>query len=134
MSVNTLMQAVFAALAADAQLSAMIGSDKIFDRPVTRAKPPYLLFGPAETRPLDGDGGLIVSHQFTIDAVAGNDGRRQAEEMAKGIIAALDDADLSLDGAVLVSLTFERSDTARERRTGETRTRLRFRAVIEPSA
>lgn len=134
MSMNALMQAVFAQLSADAALTALIGQDRIFDRPVTKAKPPYVLFGPAETRDLAAGGGPAYEHRFSIDAITANEGRRQAEAMGDAIVAALDDARLEPTGAFLVGLAFERSETARERRTGHIRTRLRFRAVIEPAA
>lgn len=133
MSINALMQAVFATLSANDALMAITGPGRIFDRPVTKAKPPYVQFGPAETRTLAADGGPVFSHQFTVDAIAADRGRKQAEAMAAVILEALDEADLTLEGAALVSLAFERSETARERRTGHTRTRLRFRAVIEPA-
>ena len=49
MSANALQTAVVERLASDPGLLAIIGADRIFDRQITRAEPPYLVLGEMTT-------------------------------------------------------------------------------------
>ncbi|OCW55768.1 DUF3168 domain-containing protein [Hoeflea olei] len=132
MSANLLLKAVVARLAADAELTAITGPGRIFDRPVTRAEPPYLVLGEMTSSDFGTGDGAMSEHRFEIDAWCGQNGRRQAAELAEAVRAALHDADIALEGAVLVTLRHERTLTRRVPKSGFHVARVRFRAVTEP--
>lgn len=132
MSANALQTAVVERLESDPDVLAIIGTGRVFDRLITRAEPPYLVLGQATVADYstgDADGS---EHRFEIEAWTKQNGRKQAVELADAVRAALHDADLTLDGAVLINLRHERTVSRRAPRTGLHVARLRFRAVTEP--
>lgn len=134
MSTNQLQKVVVARLSADPAILAIIGAGRIFDRRITRAEPPYLVFGEAETRDFstgDDDGGGS-EHRFEIEAWTKQNGRKQAVALADAVRAALHDRDLALEDATLINLRHERTVSRRVPKTGLHLARLRFRAVTEP--
>lgn len=132
MSANALQVAVVDRLAADPAVLAIIGAGRIFDRLITRAEPPYLVLGQATVTDFSTGDGEASEHRFEIEAWTKQNGRRQAVELADAVRAALHEADLTLEGAVLVNLRHERTVSRRAPRTGLHVARLRFRAVTEP--
>lgn len=132
MSANALQKAVVAHLAADPDVFALIGAGRIFDRLITRAEPPYLVLGEATATDFSTGDGEASEHRFEIEAWTKQNGRRQAVELADAVRAALHDADLTLEGVVLINLRHERTTSRREPKTGLHVARLRFRAVTEP--
>ncbi len=132
MSANALQAAVVEHLAADPDVLAIIGAGRIFDRLITRAEPPYLLMGEMTTTDFSTGDGAASEHRFEIEAWTKQNGRRQAVELADAVRAALHDAGLTLEGAVLINLRHERTVSRRAPRTGLHVARLRFRAVTEP--
>tara|TARA_R110002020_G_scaffold189446_4_gene388475 strand:+ start:1279 stop:1677 length:399 start_codon:yes stop_codon:yes gene_type:complete len=132
MSANALQTAVVTRLAGDPDLIAIIGEGRVFDRLISRAEPPYLVMGEASTSDFstgDGDGS---EHRFEIEAWTRQNGRRQAVEMADAVRAALHDADLALESAMLINLRHDRTVSRRVAKSGLHVARLRFRAVTEP--
>ena len=132
MSANALQTAVVERLKTDPDVLAIIGAGRVFDRLIIRAEPPYLVLGQAtvsDNSTGDADGS---EHRFEIEAWTKQNGRKQAVALADAVRAALHDADLTLDGAVLINLRHERTLSRREPRTGLHVARLRFRAVTEP--
>ncbi|AKI01216.1 Protein of unknown function (DUF3168) [Hoeflea sp. IMCC20628] len=132
MSANALQQAVIERLAADLNVLAIIGAGRIFDRLITRAEPPYLVLGETTTTDFSTGDADASQHRFEIEAWTKQNGRKQAVELGDAVRAALHDADLMLDGAVLINLRHERTVSRRASRTGLHVARLRFRAVTEP--
>jgi len=132
MSANALQVAVVDRLAADPDVLAIIGAGRVFDRLITRAEPPYLVMGEATTTDFSTGDDVASQHRFEIEAWTKQNGRKQAVELAEAVRAALHDADLTLDGAVLINLRHERTVSRRAPKTGLHVARLRFRAVTEP--
>lgn len=132
MSANQLQQAVVARLAADPGVTAITGAGRIFDRLITRAEPPYLVLGEITSSDFSTGDSDASEHRFEIEAWSKDNGRKQAVELADAVRTALHDADLMLDGAVLVNLRHERSTSRRAPKSGLHVVRLRFRAVTEP--
>lgn len=132
MSANALQKAVVEHLAADPDVLAIIGAGRIFDRLITRAEPPYLVLGEAATSDFSTGDGEGSEHRFEIEAWTKQNGRRQAVELADAVRAALHDAGLTLEGAVLINLRHDRTTSRRAPGTGLHVARLRFRAVTEP--
>lgn len=134
MSVNQLQKAVVERLSTDPAILAITGTGRIFDRRITRAEPPYLVFGEAVTRDFStgDDDGAGTEHRFEIEAWTKQNGRKQAVELADAVHSALHDADLTLEDAILINLRHERTLSRRAPKSGLHVARLRFRAVTEP--
>lgn len=132
MSANALQKAVVERLAGDPDVSAIIGAGRIFDRLITRAEPPYLVLGEAMVTDFSTGDSDCSEHRFEIEAWTKQNGRKQAIELADAVRAALHDADLALEDAVLINLRHERTLARRAPKTGLHVARLRFRAVTEP--
>lgn len=132
MSANALQSAVVARLAADPDVLAITGVGRVFDRQITRAEPPYLVLGQANSTDFSTGDEAASEHRFEIEAWTKQNGRKHAVELADAVRAALHDAALTLEGAVLVNLRHERTVSRRAPRTALHVARLRFRAVTEP--
>jgi hypothetical protein len=128
---NALMQAIHARLAGDAGLGALIGPDGIRDRLLPRPKLPAVVFGELETRDLSTVTEAGEEHFLTLEIWSEGEGRRQGQEIAGRVTALLDDADLVLERAVLVSLLKTASRSRREPKTKAYLVEMRFRAVTE---
>lgn len=132
MSANQLQKAVFERLSGDAGVLAVTGPGRVFDRRITRVEPPYLVLGEATVSDFSTGDAPGSEHRFEIEAWSKDNGRKQAAALADAVRAALHEAGLALDGAVLVNLRHERTVSRRAARTGLHLARLRFRAVTEP--
>lgn len=132
MSFNALQKAIVARLAATPALVAIIGPDRVFDQRITRLEPPYLVLGEARTNDYSTGDGPGSEHRFEIEAWSKNNGRKQAVALADAVLSALHQADLGLEGAVLVNLRHERTTISREPKSRLHVARIRFRAVTEP--
>lgn len=120
-------------LAADAALSALIGSGRIHDEAPRAARGVYVVHGDVETRDWSTGSGSGCEQDVSLVVWAGeSSSSRQALEAAALIAAALDDAALSVAGHVLVNLRWQSSRLARDARTGLAFVIIRFRAVTEP--
>jgi hypothetical protein len=128
---NALMQAVHARLAGDTGLIALVGPDGIRDRLLPRPKLPAVVFGELETRDLSTVTEAGEEHFLTLEIWSEGEGRRQAQEIAGRVAALLNDAELLLEGAVLVSLLTIGSRSRREAKTKAYLVEVRFRAVTE---
>ncbi|MBL0371073.1 DUF3168 domain-containing protein [Rhizobium sp. KVB221] len=125
---NALQKAVFAVLAADAELLAIVGADGISDRRMTGRSMPYLVIAELESRDF---GPQTEEHFLTIEAWPTADGRRQVQTMAGRVRALLHDAAPLLDGAMLINLRHVSTRVRREARTKAFVAEMRFRAVTE---
>ncbi|MNL83581.1 hypothetical protein D3C87_2112650 [compost metagenome] len=70
-------------------------------------------------------------HLITLEVWSEGDGRRQALEITAKVTALLDNADLALDGALLVNLLRISARSRREPKTRYYLSEIRFRAVTE---
>jgi hypothetical protein len=127
-----LRAAVQARLAADAALAAMIGPDRVFDEAPRAASGLYVVHGEVEARDWSTGCGRGCEQEFMLVVWAAESGSsRRALEAAGLIVAALDEADLALDGHALINLRWLTSRLAREARKGLPSVAIRFRAVTE---
>ncbi len=129
-----LQQAVFATLANDGAVKAAAGDPpRLFDSVPRGAAFPYIVIGDdAET-----DNATATepgsAYALTIHIWSRAAGRKEALLAAQAVQAALDGAELTLDGHSLIDLRWQGSDVAREP-DGETfHARLRFKALTEPN-
>ncbi|WP_422373314.1 DUF3168 domain-containing protein [Hoeflea sp.] len=132
MSANALQQAVYERLSGDPAVLAITGVGRVFDRRITRAEPPYLVLGEMVSSDYSTGDGPGTEHRLEIEAWTGQNGRREAVELADAVRSALHEADLALDGATLINLRHERTVSRRAPKSALHVARLRFRAVSEP--
>ncbi|MFA7415241.1 MAG: DUF3168 domain-containing protein [Rhizobium sp.] len=128
--VNDLLQAVHARLSGDPALAALIGGNGVHDRRLGRTVMPYLAIGAIETRDRSTATEKGLECLLSIEAWSAA-GRREAEEIASLVRMLLDDADLALTTATLVSLRHRRTTSRREAKTALFVAEMMFRAVME---
>jgi hypothetical protein len=128
---NALLAAIHTRLSDDAGLMALIGPGGIHDRLLSRPTLPAIVFGDLETRDLSTATEPGEEHFLTLEIWAEGEGRRLAQQIAARVTVLLDDAALSLEGAVLVSLLRMSSRSRREPKTRHYLCEMRLRAVTE---
>jgi hypothetical protein len=125
---NALQQAMYATLAGDAALAALIGANGIFDHRATGRPMPYLVIADLMTTDVGPD---MEEHILTIEAWSDAPGRRQVQAIARRVQSLLDDATLTLAGATLVSLQHRSTRIRREAKTKAFVAEMTLRAVTE---
>jgi len=129
----SLQQSIFAALTADAALTALLGAGRILDDVPQGTSLPYLTFGQTTARDWSTAGEDGTEHIVTLHVWSAARGKKQAHDILGAVRAALHDRPLSLAGHNLVNLRHEHSATRRDP-DGETiHGTARFRAVTEPA-
>ncbi|WP_245454190.1 DUF3168 domain-containing protein [Aquabacter cavernae] len=128
-----LRQALYARLASDAPLLALLGGARVYDGAPSDAAFPFVTLGEA----LVSDGAVMpeggTEQSLMLHAYSRAGGRREGFAIAAAVQQALHDAPLALSGHRLANL---RATTAEVRRDGDGRTYhavIRFRAVTEPA-
>jgi hypothetical protein len=128
----SLQQSVFAALGADAALTALLGAGRVYDDVPQGSPLPYVTLGRATAQDWSMGSEDGTEHVFTVHVWSGARGKKQAHEILGAIRAALHDQPLSLAGHDLINLRHEHSEIRRDP-DGETVHGIaRFRAVTEP--
>jgi hypothetical protein len=129
----SLQQSVFAALTADAALTALIGAGRIHDDVPQGTGLPYLTLGHTTERDWSTGSDSGIEHVLTLHVWSGAKGKKEAHEILGAVRTALHDQPLTLTGHRLVNLRHEFSEARRDP-DGETVHGLaRFRAVTEPA-
>ena len=127
-----LQQSVFAALGADAALTALIGPGRVFDD-VPQATPlPYVVLGRIAAQDWSTGGEDATEHVFTVEVWSDARGKKETHEILGAIRAALHDQPLAVAGHRLVNLRHERSEIRRDTDGETVHGTGRFRAVTEP--
>jgi hypothetical protein len=127
-----LQTALYGALAADADVQALLGTPpRIYDAVPRNAAMPYLVLGDDR----ETDAGTVTGrgsvHRFTVHIWSRTPGHSEAKTIAAAVIAALDAAALSPSGFTLTGPYFLGADYAR-RNDGRTwHATLSFRALLE---
>lgn len=129
-AINELLQAVHARLSGDAALTGLIGADGIHDRRLAKAPLPCLVIGTIEARDYSTGTETGCECLFSLEAWSAS-GRREAEEIAAIVRGLLEDADLTLPSATLVSLAHRKTVSRREVKTALFVAEMQFRAVLE---
>lgn len=128
-----LQAAIFARLAGDAALTALIGGARIHDAPPRAAAVPYVALGAWTTRSLDTAEAAASEHRFEIRIASRQGGRAEATAIAERVAAALEAAPPAPAGHRLANLRVVARTVAEagDRRSFEAV--LVFRAVTEPA-
>lgn len=129
----SLQQAVFAALGADAALTALIGASRIYDDVPQGTPFPYLTFGQSTARDWSTGTEEGSEHVLTLHVWSQSKGKKQAHEIMNAVRAVLHDQPLTLAGHRLVNLRHEFSESRREPDGDTIHGITRFRAVTEPA-
>jgi hypothetical protein len=127
-----LQKAAYAALAADASLTALVGSGAIHDHAPQNAGFPFVVIDQVRVNDWSTGTERGSEHLLMLHVWSRYEGKREAYEIADAIRAVLDEAELALDSNRLINLRHQFSDLKRDP-DGETyHGVLRFRAVTEP--
>ncbi|MGE0022768.1 MAG: DUF3168 domain-containing protein [Hyphomicrobium sp.] len=127
-----LQKAVYAKLAADAGLLALLGGARIYDDVPRGAAFPYVTFGPSTTRDWSTGTETGSEHGLTLRAWSKAGGEQEVHQVLEAVRAALHESALTPAGHRLVSLRHETSEALRDP-DGETYQGIaRFRALTEP--
>lgn len=127
-----LQKAVYSALSDDVDLTALVG-DGIHDGAPRASALPYVVFEPLTISNLDGDAAAVSEHELTLAAWSRSASKQDLLSIAERIGAVLHDADLTLDGHLLINLRLEREHIAQQPDRRGWRAEFRFRAVTEPA-
>ena len=126
-----LQAAVFARLAGNAGLSALVGAAVYDAVPPGAGTGTFVLIGPEEVRDASDKTGDGAEHRFTVSVVTDAMGFQQAKAAAVAVSDALVGADLSLSRGRLVSLGFLKATARRVSNGAGRRIDLVFRARVE---
>jgi hypothetical protein len=128
-----LRAAIHDALVADSALATLLGGAKVYDEVPRQAAFPYVTLGECIITDWSTGTEPGLEHQLTLHAWSRHGGHSEAHEIAGALLAALDDAPLSLAGHHLVNLRFALADIRREADGRTYHALVRFRAVTEPN-
>ncbi len=126
-----LQQAVVAALLADADVTAALGSAVHDALPAGPPPALYALVGEEEVEDRSDGSGSGALHRLVIRVISSAAGFLQAKEAAAAIGAALDGVPLALGAGRLVDLRFRGAKARRDGTSGARVIDLRFDARIE---
>ena len=127
-----LQSAIFAALAADAALTTLMGSPRIFDDVPQDAPFPYLTFGASIDRDWSTATDPGDEHLLTLHVWSRARGRREVHAILAAVRQALHDHPLTLAGHRLINLRHEFSEARADPDSDTYHGLLRLRAVTEP--
>ena len=132
-SANAALQAaIFATLAGDPGLTALVGPPRIFDDVPQDAPFPYISFGVSIDRDWSTSTEPGDEHLATLHVWSRARGRREADAILGALRAALHDRALTLDGHRLVNLRHEFSEARADPDSDTYHGIFRLRAVTEP--
>jgi hypothetical protein len=128
-----LQQAIFATLAAsDAVKDAVGDPPRLFDAVPRGAAFPYIVIGDDKESDWSTATEPGTAHALTIHIWSRAAGRKETRLAAQAVIAALNGADLTIDGQALIDLRYLESESARESDGETVHAQLRFKALLEP--
>jgi hypothetical protein len=131
-----LFAAIYAVLAADAPLVALIGADKVFNGVKDGTALPYVDIGDDTATDYGSSSGDAQEHTVTIHCwanqpLSGKSAKLLVTQMVAAVRLALHDVDLTLSAGVSPNLRCEFRETARDPDGVSWHGVLRFRAVTQ---
>lgn len=129
-----LQKAVFATLAADSALGALLGGAKIFDHAPADVRFPYVTFGRTSVYDWSTSTEGGSEQLFTLHVWSKAKGRKEALDIMEIVKGCLDGAALFLGQHHLVDLRFDYGEVSYDDDISVHHGLLRFRAVIESPA
>jgi Protein of unknown function (DUF3168) len=133
MSSFALQQAIYAALAAGADLQALIGTPpRLFDYVPRDSAFPYVVLGDGNESDCSTATETGTEHAIQIDVWSRATGHKEAKQIAEAVRATLHNASLTVSDATLIDIRHLATAFARQPDGQTLRAALRFRAVTEP--
>jgi hypothetical protein len=129
----SLQQSIFAALSADAVLTALLGTGRIFDDVPQGTALPYVTLGQTTLRDASTATEDGAEHSLTVHVWSDARGKKETHAILDAIRAALHDQPLALAGHRLVNLRHELSEVRRDPDGATIHGLARFRALTEPA-
>jgi hypothetical protein len=126
---RALQGAILQRLRAEPALQALVGA-RVWDQPPAEATHPYVVFGRAETRPVNADGGGF-EHRLSLNCVSRYGGAEEAKTVVGRVRACLDGAALAPAGWRCVDLRVTYVEVFRSVDLRTTYGVVRVRAVVE---
>ncbi|PWG18272.1 DUF3168 domain-containing protein [Salibaculum griseiflavum] len=126
-----LQTAIYQALSADADVTALVGTDIYDALPAGTVPSLYIALGPEKASDASDQTGRGARHDFTVSVVTDSAGFASAKAVAAAVSDALVDAPLMLSRGRLVSLRFHRAKAVRVSPGDERRIDLTFRARVD---
>ncbi len=127
-----LQGAVYTALAASAELAALIGAGRIYDDVPKDQRPPYVVFGKSIHSDWSTDSETGMVHEIELHAWSRENGRKEIFRIQEVLIKVLAAIPNQLGAHHLVNLTHEQSEIETRDKHRAFRGISRFRAVSEP--
>lgn len=128
---GALQAAVYQLLAADAGVTALVGTAIHDEMPPGPVSGTYISLGEAETRDMSDKTGGIAEHRLGISVISDAEGFAEAQAAAAAVTDALVDAAPTLARGRIVSLGFLKARARRVRASQLRRIDLTFRAIVE---
>lgn len=126
-----LQKAMIQALLASAELSALIGPDRVHDDVPPGAKPPYLVLDATSLRPQGGTAADGMEHVVSLALWSAAKGRSQALRSCDAVQLCLGEIVAIDPPHHLVTLEFVSAQLSRQPGTGLYQAQLQFRAFTE---
>ena len=133
-SAAELQKALFAALAGDAALTAMLGGEKIFDHAPADVRFPYVTFGRTSFYDWSTSTESGTEQFFTLHVWSKAKGKKETLAIMDEVRSRLDEADMALASHDLVGLSFETGEVSYDEDVAVHHGVLRFRAVMDSGA
>lgn len=127
-----LQKAIFAALKADAAVTAAVGQ-RIHDHSPANVAFPYITFGRSSCYDWSTGTEIGTEHLFTIHVWSKAKGKTETLELMGRVEALLRETQLSLNGHHLVNLTPDFAEARFDEEQSLYHGLLRYRAVTEPA-
>jgi hypothetical protein len=128
-----LQQSVYATLADDTSILALLGGARIYDDVPQGAHFPYLTIGQSTVRDWGTGSEEGDEHTLTLHVWSRENGRKETHAIMGALRQALHDRPLTLDGHRLINLRHEFSEARRDPDGDTYHGIVRYRAVTEPA-
>ncbi|MEQ1902392.1 MAG: DUF3168 domain-containing protein [Devosia sp.] len=129
-----LQGALVLALRADAQMTALVGADGVFDAPPPLRSPPYVTIARHDLLARDGDTTPGHEHRVLFHVWADDASRKAALAIVERIVAVSLATDLESAALKVTLRRHERTDTAIDAQSGKARAAVAMSFFSEPNA
>lgn len=126
-----LAEAIYETLSADAGLTALIGTGRVYDHVKAGALPPYVVIGDGTAADISGDTVDAQEHTLTVHCWSDTPSSLQAKQMIAAVRAALHNASLTLTSGRCPNIRCEYHETLRDPDGITHHGVMRFRAVTQ---
>ena len=127
-----LQTTLVAALLADTQLVAALGSDAIFDAPPMGTKAPFVAIIRHDVLVRDGDETPGFEHLILLHCRHNDASRKAVLDIADRVVITALSANLSSVNLIVTHVQHRRTDTGIDNRTGQARAAIALRILTEP--